>query len=364
MHVVCSLDPGGMEMGVVKLVNGIDSRRVRSAICSTRPGRLKSLVAPAVPVFELARRQGNDVRLVWQLAQLFRRERPHIVHTHAWGTLLEGLVAARCARVPAVVHGEHGTLQLRRHQRWMQRAGWSCVDQVLSVSTRLSERIATEIGFPLETIRTIRNGVDLARFGHHSRIAARAALQLPIDRPVVGTIGRLVPVKDHVSLVDAMRVLQREQVDAVLVIAGDGPLEETIRRQAASLGFDGRVVLLGHRPDVEVVLAALDLFVLPSVSEGLPNTVLEAMASRLPVVATRVGGVEEVVQDGVTGVLVPPRSPYALGRAISDLLRDRDRAAAMGAMGRRRAETEFALDETVRRYEELYLRLAARRRAA
>ena len=153
IHVVFGLRPGGMELGVVKLVNGLDPARVQSAICSTtQGGSVRDLVSPDVPVFELHRRDGNDPRWIFELYRLFKRERPHIVHTHAWGTLLEGILAARLARVPVVVHGEHGTLQLKPHQRWLQRHGWSLTDQVLSVSTRLSERMERETGYPASRI--------------------------------------------------------------------------------------------------------------------------------------------------------------------------------------------------------------------
>ncbi len=365
MHIVYSLQPGGMEFGVVKLVNGLDRRRIGSSICSTRPGELKALVAAGIPVFELQRRDGNDLRLLWQLYRLFRRERPDVVHTHGWGTLFEGLTAARLAHVPVVVHGEHGTLQLHGHRRWLQRGGWSWANQVLSVSSRLSERMAGETGFPLQSIQTIRNGVDLMRFGRTGRAAARVTLGLGDDDVVIGTVGRLVPVKDHVSLVEAVAHLRPEGIEPTLVIAGDGPLRQEIVQRAAAWGVGRQVRLLGHRPDVETVLAALDVFVLSSISEGLPNTVLEAMATGLPVVATRVGGTDEVVEDGVTGVLVPPRSPEALGGAIARIIRDGALRGAMGAAARRRVETEFALADTVRRYEALYVRLVgARRRAA
>src|SRR5690348_13008997 len=188
VHVVSELNPGGMEFGVVKLVNGIDRTRVRSVICSTRPAgaTMKALVSPDVQVIELQRRSGNDPRLVWALYRVFRRTRPDIVHTHAWGTLLEGLIAARLARVPAVVHGEHGTLQLQPRQRWVQKRAWERVDRLLSVSSRLSERMAREIGFPLERITSIRNGVDLSRFQRIARADARAALGLSNDDTVVG----------------------------------------------------------------------------------------------------------------------------------------------------------------------------------
>jgi sugar transferase (PEP-CTERM/EpsH1 system associated) len=360
MHVVYTLRTGGMEMGVVKLVNGLDPSRVRSSICSTTPaGEIKALVNADVPVFELRRRAGNDVKIVRDLYRLFRRERPHVVHTHAWGTLLEGLVAARAARVPVVIHGEHGTLQLRAHQRWLQRVGWSAADRVLSVSSVLAGRMAETTGFPLRRITTIRNGVNLGRFQPASREGARSMLNLPNDRPVVGTVGRLVPVKDQASLVDAVAELGRLGVGATLVIAGDGPEREALERRARERGVDLR--LLGYRPDVEQVLAALDVFVLSSVSEGLSNTILEAMASGTPVVATRVGGAEEMIEDGVSGILVPPSDAPAMAAALRRVLTTADGAAAMGAAARRRAEDEFTLAGMMKQYDALYTQEAARR---
>lgn len=363
MHVVFAFHPGGMELGVLKLVNGLDPRTVRSAVCSTRPAReLGSLLAPHVPLFELRRRDGNDPRLVWQLYRLFRRERPHIVHTHAWGTLVEGLVAARLAGVPAVVHGEHGTLQLRRRQRLVQRWCWSRVDCLLSVSTRLAERMAHDVGFPPDRVRTIHNGVELSRFtGQPSRADARAALGLPTDAPVVGALGRLVAVKDHATLLDAAARLVRHGLNLFVIIAGEGPLRQATEERAAALGIADRVRLLGHRRDVETVLGAVDVFVLPSRSEGLNNTILEAMAAGLPVVATHVGGADEMVMDGVTGLLVPPGSDEPLATALRRLCDDRGLAADLGRAGRARVEREFDLVKTVQKYERLYCMLARER---
>jgi sugar transferase (PEP-CTERM/EpsH1 system associated) len=349
-----------MEHGVVKLVNRLDPTRVRSMICSTQPaGSLKQAVRSAVPVFELNRRHGNDVRLPWQLFQLFRRERPDIVHTHAWGTLLEGVLAARLARVPVVVHGEHGTLQLRNYQRHLQRWGWSTADHVLSVSSRLAERMTAATGFAAERIRTIRNGVDLTRFGSVEPARARAALGLPANAPVVVTVGRLVPVKAHRILLDAVALLRRRHPDVVLVMAGDGPLRPTLARQVEASALGDTVRFLGEREDVETVLAAGDVFVLSSESEGLSNTILEAMASRLPVVATDVGGADELVRHGETGWLVAPSSATALADALDAVLGDAAARQAMGAAGRRRVESEFSLDGMVRRYEGLYCEAAA-----
>lgn len=357
MHLVSALHPGGMEFGVVKLVNGLDRSCVRSSICSTRPAdpAMKRAVAPDVPVFEFQRRDGNDPALVWALARLLRQVRPDVVHTHAWGTLIEGLVAARLARVPRVVHGEHGTLQLRPYQRWIQRAAWGRADRVLSVSTLLAERMSRETGYPAGRIHTIRNGVDLSRFGRTDRAGARDELGLAADAIVIGTAGRLVPVKDHRTLLEAIASLRRAERRVALLIAGDGPLREPLQAAAAALGIGDQVRLLGHRPQIERVLAALDVFVLSSVSEGLSNTILEAMASSLPVVATNVGGAAELVVDGATGLLVPSRAPQALADALARLLDAPPLRRTMGQAARRRAESEFALPSVIRKYEQLYL---------
>ena len=366
MHVVHGLRSGGMELGVVKLVNRLDPASVRSAICSTTPAArsLKCELPPAVSLFELRRRNGNDPMLVRDLYRLFRRERPHVVHTHAWGTLVEGLVAARLARVPVVVHGEHGTLQLKAHQRWVQKRAWASVDQLLSVSSRLAERISRETAFPLTRIRTIRNGVDLSRFGHLPREAARATLSLPADARIAVAVGRLVPVKDHLTLIEAIGALRRRGVDVSLAIAGEGALRAALVERAAALGIRDQVYFLGHRSDIEVVFAAGDVFVLSSESEGLSNTILEAMASGLAVVATSVGGADEMVQDGLTGVLVRPGARDELASALAAVIEDDVLRRQMGAAGRARAEAEFSLSTMVQRYESMYVELAARKSAS
>jgi sugar transferase (PEP-CTERM/EpsH1 system associated) len=363
MHVVFTLHPGGMEFGVIKLVNGLDRARVRSSICSTTPAApdMKTQVAADVPVFELRRRPGNDPGVVRDLYRLFRRERPHVVHTHAWGTLLEGLVAARLARVPFVVHGEHGTLQLRDYQRRLQRIAWSRADRVLSVSTRLAERMTAETGFPSDRIMTLRNGVDLSRFGRHRRDEARQALGLPLAGFVVGTAGRLVPVKDQATLLEAVARVRAAGHPVALVLAGDGPLKADLESRAASLGISQAVRFLGYCERIETVFSALDVFVLSSVSEGMSNTILEAMASGLPVVATRVGGADELIEHDTSGLLVPSRAPDAIAAAIVDLLTNTARRREIAAAARRRAESEFSLPSFTSRYERMYLTLAEAR---
>jgi sugar transferase (PEP-CTERM/EpsH1 system associated) len=362
MHVVYRLQAGGMEYGVVKLVNGLDRSRIHSSVCSTTPATdVKRLLHADVPLFECRRRAGNDPRVVAELVKLFRREQPHIVHTHAWGTLVEGLLAARLARVPQLVHGEHGTLQVGPLQRRVQRLVWSRADQVLSVSSRLAERMAAATGFPRDRITTIRNGVDTSRFGHLSQREARARLGLTSGGTIIGTVGRLVPVKDHASLVHAVARLRDRGSLVTAVIAGEGPLRAALAAQIDALKLHQQVRLLGHRPDPETVLAALDIFVLPSRSEGLSNTVLEAMASRLPVVATSVGGNDELIEDGITGLLLPPGDPEALAEGLGLLLASTEKRAHMGQAAVQRARTRFSIEAMIQNYERLYLESSTHR---
>ena len=357
MHLVFTLRPGGMEHGVVKVVNGLVRDRVESWICSTTPAdaAMRALVRPDVPVIELNRRPGNDPAVVWAIYRVLRRERPDVLHTHSWGTLLEGLVAGRLARVPVIVHGEHGTLQLRPRQVRAQRWAWRRVDRLLSVSSRLAERMSGEIGVPLDRVHVIRNGVDLNRFGTVGAMARTGVTDSDSNGTVVlGAVGRLVQVKDHATLIAAVHVLRNRGHRVSAVIAGDGPLRGKLQARIAAHGLQDWVHLLGHRSDIESMLAGIDIFVQPSTSEGMSNTILEAMASGLPVVATRVGGADEMVVEGHTGTLVRPSDATALAVAVELLVGDAPRRRNMGRAARMRAHREFSLQAMIERYQSFY----------
>lgn len=361
MHLVYSFGFGGMEVGVAKLSNAIDPSAVAVSICSGKPSdTLKYRLRPEVRFFELGRRPGNDPGLVLRLARVLRRERPHILHTHGWATIVEGLIAARLAGVPVVIHGEHGTLELRPLNRRVQRWAWGRATQVMAVSSRLAERMEQHIGFPASRIHVIRNGVDTVRFTPALREEARAEFGFGPDDLVLGTAGRLVPVKDQATLLRAWALLRQRGVRFTGVIAGKGILLDELQALATSLGLDN-VRFLGNRPDVERVMAALDVFILSSVSEGLSNTIQEAMASGLPVVATHVGGADELVAPEETGLLVPASSPEAMADALARVVADPARRVQMGLASRRRAEDVFALDGMVRNYTQMYLDLDPRR---
>jgi sugar transferase (PEP-CTERM/EpsH1 system associated) len=365
MHITYKFGVGGMEVGVAKLANGLDPKRVESSICSCVPAdSLKERLRPGVRLFELNRRRGNDPFFVADLYRLFKRERPHVVHTHAWGTLLEGAVAARLARVPYIVHGEHGTLDTRPRNVWVQQRLWHRVDRLLSVSSRLAERMARDLRFPIDRITVIRNGLDLDRFQPGpDKTAAKRALGFSPDRLLIGTVGRTVPVKDHATFLRALARVREAGIVFSGVIAGSGPSFLDTQRLAESLSLDD-VQLLGNRDDVHTLLRALDVFVLSSTSEGLSNTIQEAMATGLPVVATNVGGADELVLDHQTGLLTPPGNDRAMADALVALASDEAKRAAFGLAGAERARAHFGIARMVRDYEELYLGLAGARTAS
>jgi L-malate glycosyltransferase len=363
MHLVYSFGFGGMEVGVAKLSNALDPGVIAVSICSGRPSEvLKYRLRPEVRFFELGRRQGNDPASLIRLVRLLKREQPEILHTHGWATLVEGIVAARLAGVPAVVHGEHGTLELRALNRRVQRWMWGRADRVLAVSSRLAERMERLIGFPSAAVHVLRNGVDTVRFTPARRGAARHEFGYAPDQLVLGTAGRLVPVKDQATLLRAWSILRARGLQFTGVIAGKGALKDDLETLARSLGLDD-VHFLGNRADVEQVMAAWDVFILSSVSEGLSNTIQEAMATGLAVVATHVGGADELVVPDQTGVLVPASEPAAMADALERLLRDPEERIAMGQAARARAEQVFSLDRMVQQYTDLYLEVGRTTRA-
>jgi sugar transferase (PEP-CTERM/EpsH1 system associated) len=362
VHVLHTLAVGGTENGVVNLVNALAGDARHTVIAVTTSGPLAARLPAGVAVHALGKRPGVDPAAVVRLTRLLRRLRPDIVHSRNWGAF-DAVAAARLAGVPVVIHGEHGREaadpegQDRRRNR-LRRLLSPLIAQWVTVSHDLRRWLVHRVGIPADRVLTIHNGVDTARFAEGDREAAREALGLEPGRPVVGTVGRLDPVKDHVRLVTAFRSVAARRSDARLVICGDGPLREELHRAVDAVRLQGSVRLLGERDDVPRVLAALDVFTLPSIAEGISNTVLEAMASGLPVVATRVGGNPELVEDGVTGRLVEPRRTEALAEALLGYLNDPVLARLHGKAARQRCVAEFSLERMAARYLALYRRLA------
>lgn len=364
-HVIHRLATGGLENGVVNLVNHPLAEDYRHAVvCMTGATEFRRRIRRAdVAVLELGKREGQDFRAYGRLWRLFRRLRPAIVHTRAWGTL-EAQVYAALAGVPGRVHGEHGQSVTgpdgsRRRHRAIRRAIDPLISRYVAVSGDLARWLSGLVASPETRVTRIYNGVDTARFFPAPQ---RAAGQ---DAFVIGTVGRMQPVKDQLTLVRGWLCLRRRAPDVFartrLVLVGDGPLREPAERLVGAEGCAAAAWFAGERGDVPELMRGMDLFVLPSLAEGTCNTVLEAMASGLPVVATHVGGNPELVAEGRTGLLVPAADPEAMAAAMEFYARNPAARRAHGEAGRREVETRFSLNAMARAYMSLYDAVLTRR---
>jgi glycosyltransferase involved in cell wall biosynthesis len=226
---------------------------------------------------------------------------------------------------------------------------------MVAVSEQLRCWLIDDVGIPARKVRLLKNGVDAKSFVRRpDREALRRAAGYAPSDVVVGTVGRLDPVKNQVALIEVLSMLAPHFPQLRVLIAGDGPARPQLKREITERGLTATAALLGHRDDIPDVLNLLDIFVLPSLGEGMCNTVLEAMATTLPVIATRVGGNPEMVADGTTGCLVPVQDTLALASALRTYLNDPQCRCQHGAAGRRLVEDEFSVVSMVERYVQLY----------
>lgn len=360
LHLITELSTGGAQKALACLLRHLDRGRFIPAVACLYNGDkivAQQIRALGVPVTDLGMTAKWRCDALWRLYRLLRRERPTILHTWMFHANLSGRVLGRLAGVPIVISSRRNINiggpwrdLLNRCTAWLD-------DAVIAVCESAREAEIKRASAAPDKVVTIYNGVDAGRF---ATVNLRAAAQvrhffgIAAEAPLLGAMGRLHPQKGFSDLLAAL-VQVREAIPSVrLLLVGDGGLRDSLETQAREMGLSGLVTFAGMRTDVPEILSALDVFVLPSLWEGMPNVLLEAMAAGLPVVATAVGGTPEVVVDGVTGLLVPPRDPAALAQAIATVLRDADVRRRMGEAGRERVERCFSLEEMVRRTEDLY----------
>jgi glycosyltransferase involved in cell wall biosynthesis len=362
-HVLSSLRIGGQERVALELGSGQAAAGHEVIVVSLAPppdGPLADAFRQrGVTVVRVAKRAGFDLTLPLRLAAAFRRRRVGVVHTHNRMPLIYGAAAGKLAGA-VVVHTRHGPGRGTPREQWMRSAAGRLLDAYVAVSPELGE-LARSLGdCAPHKLTVIENGIDLDRFGGAAaeRLAARAALGIPATGWAVGTVGRLAAEKDFPLLVRAAAPLLGD--DARLVIVGDGAEAAAIRAEVAHRKVEPFVSLPGSRDDVPRLLAALDVFALSSRMEGLPLCALEAMAAGLPVVATAVGGLPGLIEDGVTGFLVPAGDEETLRRRLAALRADPVAARAMGARGQAHVRQKHSREAMVGRYLDLYARSGAR----
>ena len=373
--LIHGLGIGGSETMLAQL-----ARHLRSCGDAVEIGALGELGAVGLALREQgfdvvvhARRPGFDRTLAPRLAQRVRRDGFDVVHLHQRTALFYGLLAGLLHRTP-IVYSEHGppAAPMHRRQRWFNRALAWRIAGITAVSRDIEHELRTAEGFAGHRVTVIPNAIDVGRFSPSApaaREAARRRLGLPLHAPVVGSVGRLEAVKNYAALLRAVALLRRRRPDVQLAIAGDGAERSALQSLASDLGMTDALHLLGAQQDIAQILPALDVFALPSRSEGIPLSILEAMAAGVPVVATAVGGIPEAARADVDALLLPasPASDEGASRfaaAIELLLSDQDLAHRLATNARARVCSEFDIDIACRRYRDVLLACGGRRSVA
>ncbi|HHM02055.1 MAG TPA: glycosyltransferase [Caldithrix abyssi] len=361
-HLINHLSPAGKEMGIVKLLNRMDPQRFKGyLVVFDKVWDTLALDVEKSELIAINKKKGNDPILPFKVAKILRSRKIDILHTHAWGTLVEGILGAKLARTPVVIHGEHGTFHKTGKRKKVQNLFWRWADHRLSVSGILARNLEKTIELPENSFDTILNGVDTEKFRPDAadREAVRAELGIAADTVLIGTVGRTIKVKNHPLMIEAAHFLKDKGLPFKMVIVGDSPfysIREEMEEKIKKYRLSDSIEFLGNRSDVSRVMNAFDIFVLPSLSEGCSNVIQEAMATGLPVIATNVGGNPELVTDNKTGFLFTSEDAADFADKMERLLLNPELRREFGRASRQDALKRFSLDVMVRAYEDYYIK--------
>ncbi len=359
MLLSIGLGVGGTEGQVLEIASRLDRRRFDVMVCALKGEDViaQELRTRGIPVLTLNGKGQWDLRVIIRLWQAVSRERPMIIHAFLPWANLASRVVGRMLKVPILI-SSYRALEFSRFwpYRFVDRLTSRWASAITCSSDAILRLVGSEVGGEKQKYWTIHNGVDIDRFSG-LKSYSRGELGLSETLPIIGAVSRMdEPTKGLGTLIHAMARINKQSSHGMcqLLLVGDGPAYKQLSELVAKLGLSECVVFLGMRRDIERILPLLDIFVMPSLSEGFGVAIVEAMAAGRPVVATAVGGIPEVVIHGETGLLVQPNDHQALAEAIEDLLRRPDYARALGIKGQHRAREKFSVERAVKRHEELY----------
>jgi sugar transferase (PEP-CTERM/EpsH1 system associated) len=365
-HAIYAFHSGGMERGLLNLINYGDHERFRHVVlCLTDAGEYATmLTAPDCQVVELRKNPGNDWRLPSRIAQAARRHGVDIMHARGWPALVESAIGARLAGISRTMYTFHGkTIDdlkgISFKRRWLQKAMIRSYRKVITLNQQMRADLAAECSMAESRIGIINNGVDIEKFRPRcDRASLRREFGLPIEKVIIGNVARLDPVKNHEVVLRALRRLVDQQLEVLFLLVGDGPNRAALEREVARLALGPHVRLYGHSNAVTELLNCMDVYVQSSFYEGFSNTVLEAMACGVPVIATDVGGTTDIFSDGSEGYFFKSQDDSTLASLLFDLARDETQRRRMGERARKSTVEQFPIQSMVRGYESAYSELA------
>ena len=364
LHIIDSLDVGGTETQMVQVVRRLSMRGYQVTVACLRAGGplTQLLQEKGVRIIEFPKYRAlltlRSIYQLFRLAWFLRREKIDVLHSHDLWSNLMGVPAAWIARTPVILASQRNLAHLPWYtpfRRKVVRLIYRLSTAVIANSEAVRKLLIEEFRVPAGRVHVLRNGVDFARF--NSRPGDRRKINGSLTREsklILNVANMNSQVKGHAVLIEAARTVCSLVPQAKFVLIGDGPLRPGLERRAQECGLQRSVIFLGRRDDVAEILSCADLFAFPSFVEGLPNSVLEAGAYGLPVVATPVGGIPEIISDGVTGLLVKPRDSQALADSILKVLKNPDLAARLSRACRARVREQFSFDRLIKDLGHLY----------
>lgn len=365
LHVYQNSKIGGIQNQILHILGGYDKDRFNPAFCCLGPpmGMREEMEKRGIDFIALNRKRYSKFSpgIILDLYRLIKKKNVHIIRTHKYRSNFYGRIAAWLARVPVIISSEHN-IYVYKEKRLVRRITNYVLSGITDLMVAVSDAVAKDLikydGIDQSKIITLHNGVDTDRFdGKEKSINIRLELRLGINDFVLGFIGRLVPNKGLHYLIDEVSILKKEHDNIKLLIVGDGSLIDSLKRKVKKLDLIDNVQFAGERRDIVDILSCIDIFVMPSVKEGLPNALLEAMAMRRPVIATNIGGIPEVVENNKTGILIESGKPKALAESVKRLKENGELARSMGNEARIHILDKFSIVSAVEKWQSLYVSL-------
>ena len=359
MQIIDSMSLGGAEVLLRDLTKALLVNDYRVSVFYNTEGPIaKDISALGVPIERLPKLGRIDPGLLLRIFNKINRSKPDIVHTHLFKSDIHGRLAARMAGTPVIISTLHNCHSWAKNPilGGIYGASARLADHIIAVSDEVRDYAIRYTHISPSKVTTIANAIPLARFGNNRSAgeAIRREYGVPMDAPLIGIIARLTEQKDHDNFLHSAQGILENAPNAYFLIVGNGPLESDLKAMAVSLGIQKSVIFCGIRQDIPAVMAALDILVFSSRWEGLPVALLEGMASSLPIVATNVGGVPGVIENGETGFLVPPSSPDLLANACLVLIKDPELKKRMGKAGYTHVQEKYGMELMVNKTISLY----------
>lgn len=365
LHIVHSLNTGGLERVVVDLAVYLKRKGSDQAICclADRGNLAKSAEVNGVPLFQTNKGEGLDLLLPMRLSRIMKRGKYDLIHTHNDAGIVYGFPAASMCGIRSIVHTDHGIEPKTASHcslNMIKKLFMKRISCVVAVSQDLKRTIITDSGMMNHELKVVMNGIDPCRYtGKYNTSEIRKSVGIGRDRFIIGHIARLVPLKNQEFLLQIIRELKNMNLPITLLAVGDGPMRKRLQELCIKYDIQSEVVLLGERTDIPQLLSIMDIFVLTSITEGISITILEAMAAGIPVLASKVGGNPEIIDDSLSGFLINLNEPFKWIMKAKELFDDQHMRKRIGKQAQEVIRMKFSLNVMADQYERIYKNAAA-----